>query len=108
MVFPSQAILDVNPAFVPTAWLDGLRDVYDAPSLTTIAKALDLAEHTPEFAQVLGVASVLVALRLDYQTVAAALAAHVPQERPEQRAALEAQLGGEVAHLAGEIGRAHV
>lgn len=105
MVFPSQVTIDEHSALGPEAWLDSLGDAYDASSLTTIAKALALAQHTPEFAQALGVAKVLVSLRLDHQSIAAALAAHLPQERPEQRAVLETQLGAEVAHLAGGVNR---
>ena len=105
MVFLTQAVSDSGPAFDPAAWLDSLHDAYDASARAVIAQALDRAERTADFAQVLGVAKVLVGLRMDYQTVAAALAAHVPQEQSEQRAALETQLGVEVARLAGGVNR---
>ncbi len=105
MVFITQALSDSGPIFDAAAWLDGLRDAYDAPALSVIAKALDLAAREARFTQALEVANVLVALRMDYQTVAAALAAHVPQQLPEQRAALQAQLGAEVARLVDGVNR---
>jgi len=105
MVFVTQALSDTGPIFDAAAWLDGLRDAYDAPALSVIGKALDLAAREARFTQALEVANVLVALRMDYQTVAAALAAHVPQQLPEQRAALQAQLGAEVARLVDGVNR---
>lgn len=105
MVFVTQPLSDTGPLFDAAAWLDGLRDAYDAPALSVIAKALALAASEAHFTQALEVANVLVALRMDYQTVAAALAAHVPQQLPEQRAALQGQLGAEVARLVDGVNR---
>ena len=105
MVFVTQPLADSGPSFDSAAWLDGLRDAYDASALNIIAKALALAAPEAQFTQALGVANVLAALRMDYQTIAAALAAHVPQAHPEQRAALAAQLGTEVARLIDGVNR---
>jgi len=105
MVFVTQSLPDSGPAFDPAAWLDDLHEAYDAPALAVIAKALDLAANEADFTQALGVANVLVGLRMDYQTVAAALVAHVPLQKPEQRAALEAQLGMEVLRLVDGVKR---
>ena len=87
------------------AWLEDLRDAYDAAALKVISQALELAAQEAQFAQALGVATVLVGLRMDYQTVAAALAAHVPQQHPEQRKALEEKLGSEVMRLVDGVTR---
>ncbi len=110
MVFVAHPISDTGLVFDRAAWLDGLRAAYDALSLETIAKALDLALGSPNFSHVLGTANVLTSLRMDYQTVAAALAAYAPQEDDKQHEALKAQLGAEVANLVAGVyrmGRLH-
>ena len=103
MVFLTQAIADSGPGFDAASWLNNLRDAYDAAALQVISKALELATPEENFTHSVGVATVLVSLRMDYQTVAAALVMHVPQQRPEQRSALEKELGAEVMRLAGGI-----
>lgn len=105
MVFVTQSLPDSGPAFDPAAWLADLREAYDAPALAVIGRALELAAHEAGFTQALGVANVLVGLRMDYQTVAAALAAPMPLEKTEQRAALAAQLGAEVLRLVDGVKR---
>ena len=103
MVFLTQAISDSGPGFDAATWLKNLGDAYDAAALKVISKALALAAQEENFIQSVGVATVLVSLRMDYQTVAAALVMHVPQQRPEQRSVLEKELGAEVMRLAGGI-----
>jgi GTP pyrophosphokinase len=105
MVFVAHPISDTGLAFDRAAWLDGLRVAYDATSLETIAKALDLALGSPHFSHVMGTANVLTSLRMDYQTVAAALAAYASLDDDKQRAALQAQLGAEVARLVEGVNR---
>ena len=105
MVFVTHPISDTGLAFDRAAWLDGLRAAYDATPLEVIAKALDLAAGSLSFAHALGTANVLTGLRMDYQTVAAALAAHAPLEDDKQREALKAQLGAEVARLVEGVNR---
>jgi len=105
MVFVTQTFSDIGPNFDSAVWLADLREAYDAPAFAVIGKALEVAAHEAGFAQVLGVANVLVALHMDYQTVAAALVAHLPLQTLEQRATLEKQLGAEVLRLVDGVKR---
>jgi len=94
-----------SKAFNREAWLDSLRAAYAATEIDLIAQALDLAVASASFAQALGTANVLAGLRMDYQTVAAALAAHAPLENEQQRTALKEQLGPGVARLVEGVSR---
>ena len=105
MVFVTQLPPDAGTDFDAATWLEDLRDAYDAPALTTIRQALMLAQQEENFSQAVGVANVLLKLRMDFQTVAAALVSHVPQQLPEQRAVLEVQLGAEILRLVDGVRR---
>jgi len=91
--------------FDRAAWLDSLRGVYASSEIALLAHALDWAEAGERFTLALGVANVLAGLRMDYQTVAAALAAHAPLDTEQQRAALKDSLGPDVARLVEGVGR---
>lgn len=105
MVFAAHPITDSGEAFDRDAWLDSLRAAYAASEIDLIAQALDLAVASASFTQALGAANVLAGLRMDYQTVAAALAAHAPLENEQQRTALKEQLGPDVARLVEGVSR---
>ncbi len=105
MVFLTQTIAENGAAFDADVWIEALGGTYAASALPIIRQALVLAASEANFEQALGAATVLVNLRMDYQTVASALVSHVPSQYPEQRAALEAQLGAEVMRLADGVAR---
>ena len=105
MVFVAHPITDSGEAFNREAWLDSLRAAYASSEIDLISLALDLVVASGSFAQALGTANVLAGLRMDYQTVAAALAAHAPLENEQQRTALKEQLGSDVARLVEGVSR---
>lgn len=105
MVFVAHPITDSGDAFNRDAWLDSLRAAYAATEIDLIAQALDRAVASESFAQALGTANVLAGLRMDFQTVAAALAAHAPLVNEQQRTALKEQLGPDVARLVEGVSR---
>ena len=105
MVFAAHPITDSEEAFNRDAWLDSLRATYAATEVDLIAQALDSAAERTSFAQSLGTANVLASLSMDYQTVAAALAAYAPLETEQQRNALKALLGPDVARLVEGVSR---
>ncbi|MEK6663969.1 MAG: bifunctional (p)ppGpp synthetase/guanosine-3',5'-bis(diphosphate) 3'-pyrophosphohydrolase [Pseudomonadota bacterium] len=105
MVFVAHPITESGEAFNRDAWLDSLRAAYAASEIDLIAQALDMAVASASFSQALGTANVLAGLRMDYQTVAAALAAHAPLENEQQRTALKEQLGPDVARLVEGVSR---
>ena len=105
MVFVAHSVSAAGAAFDHAAWLESLRTAYDAPALAVIAKALELTAGSASFAHALGTANVLAALHMDFQTVAAALAAHAALETEKEREALQAQLGADVARLVDGVTR---
>jgi len=103
MVFVAHSMSNSGEVFDRTAWLDSLRAAYDAPALEVIARALALVAGSASFEHALGTATVLANLRMDYQTVAAALAAHAPESGDPE--ALRAALGAAVARLVQGVNR---
>ena len=97
------------------AWLAGLADAYDAQAIDVLRAACDLAQasygarlHHPEvslFEHAFGVAGVIAGLRLDYQTVAAALLAHVLEAGTLTADELKQRLGADVARLVQGVSR---
>ena len=105
MVFAAHSLTDSENAFNRDAWLGALRGTYSSAEIDLIGQALDSAVERPTFAQSLGTATVLAGLSMDYQTVAAALAAYAPLENEQQRSALKALLGADVARLVEGVSR---
>ena len=105
MVFAAHPITDSLEAFNRDAWLTSLQATYTSAEIDLIAQALDSAADRTSFAQALGTATVLAGLSMDYQTVAAALAAYAPVENDQQRSALQVQLGPDVARLVEGVSR---
>ena len=105
MVFAAHSLTDSENAFNRDAWLGALHWTYSPAEIDLIGQALDSAVERPTFAQSLGTATVLAGLSMDYQTVAAALAAYAPLENEQQRSALKALLGADVARLVEGVSR---
>ena len=105
MVFTAHRITDNLETFSRDTWLTALQGSYTAAEIDLIAQALDSAASRTSFAQALGTATVLAGLRMDYQTVTAALAAYAPLENDQQRSALKVQLGPDVARLVEGVSR---
>ena len=105
MVFAAHSLTDSENAFNRDAWLGALRGAYSSAEIDLIGQALDSAVERPTFAQSLGTANVLAGLSMDYQTVAAALAAYAHLENEQQRSALKALLGADVARLVVGVSR---
>ncbi len=94
----------------PAVWLASLSETYDDAARACLERACILAQANPHFEQALGSASVLSSLRMDYQTVATALAMHTPLDGPAAVAALKENLGAEIAALVegvSRLGRMH-
>lgn len=105
MVFAAHSLTDSENAFNRDAWLGALQGTYSAAEIDLIGQALDSAVARPTFAQSLGTANVLAGLSMDYQTVAAALAAYSPVENDQERSALKALFGADVARLVEGVSR---
>lgn len=110
MALAPQSLSDSRQTINPDRWLEALADIYEPEALSAIRQALRLIESHPAFEQALGTANVLASLRMDYQTVAAALAAHAQQDTPAAIAKVKEAVGDEIGTLAegvARLGRLH-
>ncbi|MCW5606369.1 MAG: HD domain-containing protein, partial [Burkholderiales bacterium] len=97
------------------AWLDGLGDRYTPAEMQVLRAALDhavreyagreLASGEPLLRHVLETAGILAALRLDHETLAAALLYPCQDIAPGALQALREKFGAAVADLAEGVGR---
>lgn len=111
MVFVAHPPIVQGQAFDRANWLASLQDAYGPQACESIALALDIAEArgqgaslvpgVSQFEHALGVATVLIGLRMDYQAVCAALVEQTGLPPDE----LRAQLGADIARLADGVSR---
>jgi GTP pyrophosphokinase len=109
MVSVPQSLTDFN------SWLDSLPKAYVPAEADTIRRACELAAPiyeghvertgTPLLQHALGAASILGGMRMDHETIAAAILHAAPDYLKDWREVLEARFGGSVASLVEGISR---
>ncbi len=99
----------VQDALNYEAWLDSIADNRSYEDLQVIRRACDYAKHAhegqmrasgePYFLHPLAVANILADMRLDYETIAAALLHDVAEDTDRTLADIEAEFGNTIAKL---------
>ena len=113
MVSASRPSSPANPDF--QSWLDGLPKTFAPAEAEAIRRACELAAPlyeghaeltgAPLLQHALGAAVILAGMKMDHETIAAAILHAVPQYLKDWREALEARFGANVAGLVEGISR---